>query len=180
MKKAKTETANAKKPAAKAKSKSIPKKTAKPVVAKVKPAAVAAKVQASKPVQKPVAAKPAVEVKKVSPARSAAPPAARPAVAPPPAPMSARTMAANAQVVSTPAAKKLIFKVNELVVYPAHGVGRISQIEEQEIAGAKLELYIVDFEKEKLRLKVPTGRAEQKGMRRLSDKIQIESALKVL
>ncbi len=53
-------------------------------------------------------------------------------------------------------------------------------IEEQEIAGAKLELYIVDFEKEKLRLKVPTGRAEQKGMRRLSDKGQIDVALKVL
>uniref|UniRef100_UPI003593AD8C CarD family transcriptional regulator n=1 Tax=Aestuariivirga sp. TaxID=2650926 RepID=UPI003593AD8C len=86
----------------------------------------------------------------------------------------------NGPVVGTPAAKKLVFKVGELVVYPAHGVGKIIQIEEQEIAGAKLELYIVDFEKEKLRLKVPTGRAEQKGMRRLSDKTQIESALKVL
>ena len=86
----------------------------------------------------------------------------------------------NGPVVGTPAPKKLVFKVGELVVYPAHGVGKIIQIEEQEIAGAKLELYIVDFEKEKLRLKVPTGRAEQKGMRRLSDKAQIEFALKVL
>jgi CarD family transcriptional regulator len=83
-------------------------------------------------------------------------------------------------VVATPAPKKLSFKIGELVVYPAHGVGRIVQIEEQEIAGAKLELYIVDFDKEKLRLKVPTGRAEQKGMRRLSDKGQIDQALKVL
>jgi CarD family transcriptional regulator len=83
-------------------------------------------------------------------------------------------------VVATPAPKKLSFKVNELIVYPAHGVGRVVQIEEQEIAGAKLELYIVDFDKEKLRLKVPTGRAEQKGMRRLSDKAQMEQALKVL
>ena len=83
-------------------------------------------------------------------------------------------------VVAPPAAKKLSFKINDLVVYPAHGVGKVTMIEEQEIAGAKLELYIVDFEKEKLRLKVPTGRAEQKGMRRLSDKGQIEAALKVL
>jgi CarD family transcriptional regulator len=83
-------------------------------------------------------------------------------------------------VVATPAPKKLSFKVNELVVYPAHGVGKVVQIEEQEIAGARLELYIVDFEKEKLRLKVPTGRAEQKGMRRLSDKGHIEQALRVL
>ena len=86
--------------------------------------------------------------------------------------------AAAAPAASAP--KKLVFKVSELVVYPAHGVGKIIQIEEQEIAGVKLELYIVDFEKEKLRLKVPTNRAEQKGMRRLSDKGQIESALKIL
>ena len=78
------------------------------------------------------------------------------------------------------APKKLSFKVNELIVYPAHGVGKVVQIEEQEIAGAKLELYIVDFEKEKLRLKVPTSRAEQKGMRKLADKYLIEQAMKVL
>jgi RNA polymerase-interacting CarD/CdnL/TRCF family regulator len=53
---------------------------------------------------------------------------------------------------------------------------RSSNIEEQEIAGVKLELYIVDFEKEKLRLKVPTNRAEQKGMRHLADRVMIETA----
>ena len=102
------------------------------------------------------------------------------AAAPAPAPAAAKPAPVAAQVVATPVARKLVFKVNELVVYPAHGVGKISMIEEQEIAGVKLELYIVEFEKEKLRLKVPTSRAEQKGMRRLSDKAQIETALKVL
>jgi CarD family transcriptional regulator len=53
-------------------------------------------------------------------------------------------------------------------------------VEEQEIAGVKLELYIVDFEKEKLRLKVPTNRAEQKGMRHLADRGLIEQAMKVI
>ena len=209
MTKAKTKTAAAKKPAAKAKTKSAPKKTSKPVVAaKAKPAGrqaarpspppsrppsppprlppSRAKPVAKPAAAKPAAAKPAAAAKRRSASRSpprplppaaagpapqAAAPAARPRPASPPWP---------APVVSTPAAKKLVFKVNELVVYPAHGVGKISQIEEQEIAGAKLELYIVEFEKEKLRLKVPTSRAEQKGMRRLSDKAQIESALKVL
>jgi CarD family transcriptional regulator len=70
--------------------------------------------------------------------------------------------------------------VNEQIVYPAHGVGRVVQIEEQEIAGIKLELYIVDFEKEKLRLKVPTSKSEQKGMRKLADKPLIDHAMKVL
>src|SRR4029434_861882 len=67
-----------------------------------------------------------------------------------------------------------------LIVYPAHGVGRIVQIEEQEIAGARLELYIIDFDKEKLRLKVPTVKSEQKGMRKLADKPLIEQAMRVL
>ncbi|MFN4142101.1 CarD family transcriptional regulator [Aestuariivirga sp.] len=205
MTKAKTKTAAAKKPAAKAKTKSAPKKTSKPVTAaKAKPAAAASKPQAktqakaaaAKPVaaSKPVTAKPAgakpaaakpVAAKPVAEPRKA--PAAKPAAvaaAPQPvavaAPAAAVKPAPGGPVVGTPAAKKLVFKVNELVVYPAHGVGKIIQIEEQEIAGAKLELYIVDFEKEKLRLKVPTGRAEQKGMRRLSDKGQIEAALKIL
>ena len=189
--KQKTTTA-AKKPAAKAKTKTAPKKVSKPVTkaeapAKAKPAAKpAAPSKAAKPAKsaaksavKPVAEKPAAPVFKPATVKSHV---ARPAA--PPAHSTTYVPAARPQmsgpVVSTPAPKKLSFKVGELVVYPAHGVGKIMQIEEQEIAGAKLELYIVDFEKEKLRLKVPTGRAEQKGMRRLSDKGQIEQALKVL
>jgi CarD family transcriptional regulator len=76
--------------------------------------------------------------------------------------------------------KKLKFKTNEFVVYPAHGVGKIVDIEEQEIAGMKLELYVIDFEKERMRLRVPTGKSETVGMRKLSDKPRIEDALKVL
>ena len=186
---------------AKAKTKSAPKKVSKPVakaasskaktlaksapktVAKTssKPAAKPVAKAAAKPVVKPAApVKPAVAAKPAAPAKPA-PVTARPAApAPAPAPVQAGRPMMTGPVVATPAPKKLSFKAGELVVYPAHGVGKIVMIEEQEIAGAKLELYIVDFEKEKLRLKVPTGRAEQKGMRRLSDKGQIEVALKVL
>jgi len=32
------------------------------------------------------------------------------------------------------------FKTSEFIVYPAHGVGQIVSIEEQEVAGARLEL----------------------------------------
>ncbi len=77
-------------------------------------------------------------------------------------------------------AKKLKFKANEFVVYPTHGVGKIVDIEEQEIAGAKLELYVIDFDKEKMRLRVPTNKVDTVGMRKLSDKALVEQALKVL
>ena len=77
-------------------------------------------------------------------------------------------------------AKKLKYKSGEFVVYPSHGVGKIVDIVEQEIAGASLELYVIDFDKEKMRLRVPIAKAETVGMRKLSDKPLVEQALKVL
>jgi len=74
-------------------------------------------------------------------------------------------------------AKQLGFKAGEAVVYPAHGVGRITAIEEQEIAGFKLELYVVSFEKDKMVLRVPTSKAESVGMRKLAESGLVEKAL---
>jgi CarD family transcriptional regulator len=77
-------------------------------------------------------------------------------------------------------ARKLRFKTNEFVVYPAHGVGKIVDVEEQEIAGSKLELYVIDFEKEKMRLRVPIGKCDAVGMRKLTEKAELDEALNVL
>ena len=76
--------------------------------------------------------------------------------------------------------KKLDFRANDFVVYPAHGVGKIVDVEEQEVAGTKLELFVVDFEKEKMTLRVPTAKAKSVGMRQLSSPDTVESALKTL
>ena len=69
------------------------------------------------------------------------------------------------------------FRPNEFVVYPAHGVGQIISIEEQEIAGIKLELFVVSFEKDKMTLRVPTHKASEIGMRSLSSPEVIEKAM---
>ena len=87
---------------------------------------------------------------------------------------------ATVQKKPTQAFKKLKFKTNEFIVYPAHGVGKIINIEEQIIAGAKLELYVVDFLKEKMRLRVPTAKCEAYGMRKLADRPLVDQALRVL
>ena len=76
--------------------------------------------------------------------------------------------------------KPASFRANDYVVYPAHGVGRITSIEEQEIAGAKLELFVISFEKDKLTLRVPTAKAKSSGMRPLSDKNTLTKALDTL
>jgi CarD family transcriptional regulator, regulator of rRNA transcription len=72
------------------------------------------------------------------------------------------------------------FKINEHVVYPSHGVGRIVGIEEQEIAGVALELFVITFDKEKLTLRVPTGKLESVGMRKLADDELVKKALNTL
>jgi CarD family transcriptional regulator len=72
------------------------------------------------------------------------------------------------------------FKANEFVVYPAHGVGRIVGIEEQEIAGMSLELFVITFDKEKLTLRVPTGKLASVGMRKLADEPLVKKAMETL
>ena len=72
------------------------------------------------------------------------------------------------------------FKTNEFVVYPAHGVGQILAIEEQEIAGARLELFVINFIKDKMTLRVPTAKVANVGMRKLSEPALVKRALETL
>jgi CarD family transcriptional regulator len=136
----------------------MPEKTAK----------TAAKATGSKATASKIAAKPPVK---------AAPPKA--AVAPKPA---AKPVAAAPRVEEP---KKVVtqrqgFKANEFVVYPAHGVGQILAIEEQEIAGAKLELFVINFMKDKMTLRVPTAKVANVGMRKLSEPALVKKALETL
>jgi CarD family transcriptional regulator len=77
-------------------------------------------------------------------------------------------------------AQRIGFKTGEFIVYPAHGVGQIVNIEEQEVAGHKLELFVIDFQKDKMRLKVPVAKATAIGMRKLSETDYVDRALKVV
>ena len=77
-------------------------------------------------------------------------------------------------------AKKLDFRPDEYVVYPAHGVGQIISIEEQEIAGINLELFVVAFEKDKMTLRVPTHKAAEIGLRSLSSPEVVSRAMSTL
>jgi len=72
------------------------------------------------------------------------------------------------------------FKTNEYIVYPAHGVGQIMAIEEQEVAGAKLELFVINFVKDKMTLRVPTSKVAAVGMRKLAEGSLVKRALETL
>ncbi len=72
------------------------------------------------------------------------------------------------------------FKTHEFIVYPAHGVGQIVAIEEQEVAGARLELFVINFVKDKMTLRVPTSKVASVGMRKLAETPMVKRALETL
>jgi CarD family transcriptional regulator len=140
-----------------------------------KTAKTAAKATGSKTTASKVA--PKIAPKAVAP--KAVAPAPKAAVAPKPV---AKPVAAAPRVEEP---KKVLtqrqgFKTNEFVVYPAHGVGQILAIEEQEIAGARLELFVINFMKDKMTLRVPTAKVANVGMRKLSEPALVKKALETL
>jgi CarD family transcriptional regulator len=72
------------------------------------------------------------------------------------------------------------FKTHEFIVYPAHGVGQIIAIEEQEVAGVRLELFVINFVKDKMTLRVPTAKVTSVGMRKLAETPMVKRALETL
>ncbi len=103
-----------------------------------------------------------------------------------PAPAAGAPPAAKAapKLAAAPAAEKKfdkqLFKINEYVVYPTQGVGKVIAIEEEEIAGMKLELFKIEFEKERLVLRVPMGKVPSVGMRKIADDATVKRALETL
>ncbi|MGB3737852.1 MAG: CarD family transcriptional regulator [Pontixanthobacter sp.] len=80
----------------------------------------------------------------------------------------------------SPQTQSLAFDVGDYVVYPKHGVGRVTEIQNEEIAGMQLELYVLRFEKERMTLRVPTNKVEAIGMRKLSSDKTLKEAMQTL
>ncbi|MEM6811934.1 MAG: CarD family transcriptional regulator [Pseudomonadota bacterium] len=72
------------------------------------------------------------------------------------------------------------FAKGDYVVYPAHGVGMIEGVETQTISGMEVKLYAISFEKDRMRLKIPTMKAKDAGLRRLCTTSRLKDALKTL
>ena len=94
-----------------------------------------------------------------------------------PAPVAAVKVAPVAAVAT---GSKKGFAVNEYVVYPTHGVGKILGIEAEKIGDYELKVFVIAFEKDKMILRVPVGRAEAAGLRSISPMDQINRALATL
>ncbi len=159
-----------------------------PTAVKKRPSTAPQKAAAKAPAVKPAPAKAAapkpLPPKPVAPAKAPMPlkppvAAVKPLVVvpgKPPVPLAKAPVAPAKPA----AARKHEFKTGDFVVYPTHGVGRIQKVDEQEVAGLKLELFVIAFEKDKMILRVPTLKAKAVGMRKLSTPDVVATALNTL
>jgi CarD family transcriptional regulator len=151
----------------------MPNKTAKTAAKATGSKATASKV-APKTAAPKTAPKAAAPAKPVTAAKPVAPVVAAKA------PVKPVAAAPRIEEPKKPLTQRQGFKTNEFVVYPAHGVGQILAIEEQEIAGARLELFVINFMKDKMTLRVPTAKVANVGMRKLSEPVLVKKALETL
>jgi CarD family transcriptional regulator len=62
-----------------------------------------------------------------------------------------------------------MFKIGDLAVYPAHGVGKIESIEIKTIGGKKQEFYIIRILENDMKIMIPIQNAGAVGLRQLVD-----------
>jgi len=88
--------------------------------------------------------------------------------------------AVKATTVMKPKDKDSGFKKSDFVVYPTHGVGKVLGVENQEISGHTLQVIIISFDKDRMTLRVPVAKARNSGLRKLSSRKVMETALQTL
>ena len=86
----------------------------------------------------------------------------------------------SAKTRKKPSAKTLAFAKGDYVIYPTHGVGKVTGIEKREVAGFKLQLFVILFSSEKMTLRVPVEKASTSGLRKISSKDKMQSVMATL
>ncbi len=76
--------------------------------------------------------------------------------------------------------ERCMFKVNDLAVYPAHGVGRIEAIEEKTIGGVTQLFYIMRILDNDMKIMIPQNNAENVGLRNIISDEEVEQVYSIL
>ncbi len=132
-----------------------------------------AKVQAKAKTKTKIAAKSSAK----SPAKASAPAKSK---AKSPVKASPKSAAKSGDKKPAKKKQKLLFSPGDYVVYPTHGVGQVTNVEIQEIAGHKLKLFVISFDQDRMTLRVPVTKASTAGLRKLSSRKMMDNALETL
>ena len=182
--KKKTQKAKPKKTANNSKKKAVKKTVTKKVITKKSSPKKAAAKKAAPKKTAPKKTAPKKAAAKKTAAKKAAPKKAAPKKAAPkktaPKKAAAKKTAAKKVVEKKVISKKDEFLPEQYVVYPSHGIGQILEIEKKEIAGQMLTMYVIEFEKEKMILRVPIEKTKEIGVRKVSTKNQLKEIFEIL
>ena len=140
-------------------------------------AKTSAKPKAKTAAKKPAAKNPAAKTAAKSAAKK---PAAKKAAAPAKKPAAKKPAAAAKKPAAKSSAKKLPFAKGDYVVYPTHGVGKVTGIEKREVAGFNLQLFVIMFDSEKMTLRVPIEKVADSGLRKISSKDKMQAVVATL
>ena len=132
----------------------------------------------SKTVKTAKKTKPAKAAKASKPVKTAKP--ARTSKSPKKAKASKPAKTAKASKPAKRVKQKIPFKPGDFVVYPTHGVGKVTSVEIQEIAGHKLKLFVISFDRDRMTLRVPVSKAGTSGLRKLSSRKMMDNAMETL
>lgn len=72
--------------------------------------------------------------------------------------------------------KDYTFNPGDFVVYPAHGVGQVKEIKKANVAGQDLDLIAINFNRDKMMLRIPLPSARKSGLRQISDSSVMKAA----
>ncbi|MBX7148629.1 CarD family transcriptional regulator [bacterium] len=74
----------------------------------------------------------------------------------------------------------LPFKVGDMAVYPAHGVGEVKSIESREISGSKQTFYVLQILDNGMKIMVPTGNVNAVGLREIISNNEVKAVYSIL
>jgi CarD family transcriptional regulator len=72
------------------------------------------------------------------------------------------------------------FSPGSYVVYPPHGVGRFLGNETHDVSGQQVDLLIINFERDRMTLRLPFAKVQAAGLRSLSSQDDMDKALQRL
>ena len=76
--------------------------------------------------------------------------------------------------------KDYTFNPGDFVVYPAHGVGQVTERQTTTVGGQSLDLIAIHFAKDKMTMKIPSTQALEKGLRQVATPVMMETVEQIL
>jgi CarD family transcriptional regulator len=74
----------------------------------------------------------------------------------------------------------MMFKVGDLAVYPAQGVGRVAAVESKQIAGHHVTFYVLEILGKETTIRIPTANAAAVGLRQILNEDEVPRLFAIL